>query len=369
VKLEILRMILKDACSESSSNFLSNEETDETRTRMYALALFRTIEKSNQLWTTFTIHKQNLLAHCYALKRLNDEDEARNLYQIATKEKIVLLKLLQTKIEESHVKMQQEWVIWQEVHANTRERETNLELISSKGEVQLKKLEDLITEVRDKRDEEDFIQKTRMVQSLHALSNSANKLIYKTTVEISKAVSNALIEQESRNKDIMKKQSNNFGRQLAALTSIEQDLSSAFEKNKRTLSATYDEHINSLQIAQEEANQISTSLTKAEDQLQYLLDLHASHTRALLDEVLTAQGAMNAASTLLNDTVRLKLESDIGSSWIGSLVMGLFPKAANLDTKLTRLACRYRKSMYNSIPKLKMMTLTALFTSFQSKLC
>jgi len=77
------------------------------------LRFFRSIEKSNQLWTTFTIHKQNLLAHCYALKRLNDEDEARNLYQIATKEKIVLLKLLQAKIEESHVKMQQDWVIWQ----------------------------------------------------------------------------------------------------------------------------------------------------------------------------------------------------------------------------------------------------------------
>lgn len=313
---------------------------------MYARA-FRHIEKSNQLWTTYTIHKQNFLTHCYALKRFNDEDEARNLYQAATIEKVALLQLLQAKIEESHTRMQQEWIVWQQLQANAREREITLDLISSKGEVQLQRLEDLASEVRDRRDEDDLIQKTRMEQTLLALSDSANELVYKTTEEISRAVSDAIMKQEGRHRNIITKQNKNFSKQIAALASIEQDLSTAVEKNQKALAATYDQHISSLNTAQGEANQISISLAQAEDRLQYLLDLHASHTRALLDEVASAQGVMNAASAILNETITLKVGSKIESSWSASLMTRLLPQSVSLDAKLTRLARRYRRGTYS----------------------
>ncbi|PWN36416.1 uncharacterized protein FA14DRAFT_55023 [Meira miltonrushii] len=241
--------------------------------------------------------------------------------------------------------MQQGWMVWQQLQANAREREITLDMISSQGEIQIQRLEDLALEAREHRDEYLIFQKERMEQTLLTLSNSANEMMYKSTEEISRAVSDAMAKQESRHKNSITKQNKNFGKQIAALVSIEHDLSAVFEKNQKILAATYDEHITSLHTAQGEANQISTSLAQAEDKLQYLMDLHASHTRALLDEVMSAQGVMNAASAMLNETVTLKLGSNLERSWFGSMMVKLLPNSVVLDAKLTRLARRYRRSM------------------------
>lgn len=309
---------------------------------MYALPL-RAIEKSNQLWTSYTIHRQNLLAHCFALKRLSDEDEARNLYKIATEEKIALLKLIQTKVEENHMRMQKEWNDWQQLYKNAREKEDFLDLISSRGTAQVHALEVLLSQAHDRNEEEDFVRKTQMAQSLLSLSGTASELIQKTNEELAKTVSDAMSEHTSRQKIIVSRQNKLFGKQIASLASIEQDLSMTLERNQKTLSATYGEQLTLLHTAQDEAKQISTSLVKADNQLQGILDLHASRIKALVEEVLNAQKIMNAASVALNETVKFRSESNIESNGLDPILMRLMSRSVNLDTRLKKLNSRYRQ--------------------------
>lgn len=57
------------------------------------------IERSSQMWTSYTSHRQNIIAQCFAYKRLHDEDESRRIYNVIAQEKRALLRILSEYFE------------------------------------------------------------------------------------------------------------------------------------------------------------------------------------------------------------------------------------------------------------------------------
>jgi hypothetical protein len=61
----------------------------------------RAIERSNQFWTSYTHYRQNIISQCIYWRQAHEEDAARQLYAVITREKMTLLQMLVKREEQS----------------------------------------------------------------------------------------------------------------------------------------------------------------------------------------------------------------------------------------------------------------------------